>query len=172
MAESSDFATQFRIPTPPGGGCRSIEGPVFRRRAHGGHRTHDQVHVKTEAAGGGVRKASLYKGLVVGTQSPMRLMASRNRVAQPTAGIWSRFHLKRRRTKNLRFQENNSGAWMSLSTIWSLTPRRRTSTVRFRTGPASKTLDFCDGRSFQEPHPVAIHISAIEDWAEPEFGSD
>ncbi len=44
--------------------------------------------------------ARLYKRLAVRTQSPMRLMASRNRVisAKPTAGIWSRFHLKRRRT--------------------------------------------------------------------------
>ena len=79
---------------------QSGKKPMFRHQFHGGARALAQPHVKTEAAGGGGRKARLYKRLVVRTQSPMRLMASRNRVisAQPTAGIWSRFHLKRRRT--------------------------------------------------------------------------
>ena len=47
--------------------------------------THDQPHVKAEAATGGGRKATLYKGLVICTQSPTGLMAWQNRVtrAQP-----------------------------------------------------------------------------------------
>ncbi len=35
----------------------------FRHESHGGHRAHEQARVKTEAANGGGRKASLYTGL-------------------------------------------------------------------------------------------------------------
>ena len=34
----------------------------FRHESHGGHRAHEQARVKTEAANGGGRKASLYTG--------------------------------------------------------------------------------------------------------------
>ncbi len=49
---------------------------MFRHQSHGGARAHDQPHVKTEAAAGGGRKASLYLGLVMRTQSPMSLRAT------------------------------------------------------------------------------------------------
>jgi len=48
---------------------------MFGYQADGGDRTHDQPHVKTEAAGGGGRKTSLYPGLVVRTGSPVSLLA-------------------------------------------------------------------------------------------------
>ncbi len=50
--------------------------PILRHHSHGGARAHDQTHVKTEAAAGGGRKASLYMGLIMRTESPTRLGAS------------------------------------------------------------------------------------------------
>ncbi len=49
---------------------------MFRDLSHGGARALAQPHVKTEAAVGGGRKASLYMGLGKRTQSPMRRRAS------------------------------------------------------------------------------------------------
>jgi len=75
MAGSWDFATQARTVKPSGRGSRSIKRSTFGYQAHGDYRTYDQLHVKTEAARGGGRKASLYMELVMRTGSPVSLLA-------------------------------------------------------------------------------------------------
>ncbi len=75
MAEFCGSPTSAETIKPSGKSSRSVKKPMFGHQSHGGARAHDQPHVKTEAAAGGGRKASLYMGLVMRTQSPMRLRA-------------------------------------------------------------------------------------------------
>ncbi len=106
MAVFCGSPTSAEIMKPIGISSRSVKKPLFRHQSHGSGRVHDQPHVKTEAAAGGGRKASLYMGLVMRTQSPMRLRASgrpaalahqgvRNLVRNPLETSKNRFYLIR-----------------------------------------------------------------------------
>ncbi len=87
MAVFCGSPTSAEIMKPIGISSRSVKKPLFRHQSHGSARVHDQPHVKTEAAAGGGRKASLYMGLVMRTQSPMRLRASGRPAALAHQGV-------------------------------------------------------------------------------------
>ena len=82
------------------------QGADVSHQSHGGARAHEQPHVKTEAAAGGGRRASLYMRLAMRAQSPVRSTAlpspaacakhqSRNPVPNPLATSKNLFKLDR-----------------------------------------------------------------------------
>ncbi len=85
---------------------QSGKKPMFRHLSHGGARALAQPHVKTEAAAGGGRKASLYMGLGKRTQSPMRLRASGSPAALARHGDRDLVRNPHETSKNLIKQVN------------------------------------------------------------------
>ncbi len=113
MAEFCGSPTSAEITKPTEKSSRSVKKPMFRHQSHGGARALDQPHVKTEAAAGGGRKASLYMGLVMRTESPTRLGASGSPAALAHHGGRNLVRNPLETSKNPKFLFLGSGKLLS-----------------------------------------------------------